>query len=442
MPRCRRDRPPAACRCPSAAADARRARLDPVHADQGQPAVGLLQARQALGAPVARISLFVGRAVRRAPRGRALGVSSSVAAGGQQRQHQGGQDEFAHGLQRPRRKSRSSSALRQLHPGRPAVVALAGALGRFHVAQQGVHFGQGQPAIGAHRGVAGHGGQQFVARLLDARGCCRVRAGRSARRSTSASGSTSASSAGTLRTLSDCGPVRRSSKPSAASVSASRSAMSASRSATASDSGTSSGCDADAVAVLRGLQSFVGDALVRGVHVDQDQAVGRSRPGCRCRAVAPARKPSGGAAGVVGCRHRRRRSRESAADDWRAAIQRGVSRRSRRAPASPCADCGAAARRRSAASAPLAAASAVSARRAPARVSGQRLVQGAVDEIVHQPRRRGNAPRAWPDARSRRPGADRARGTARRPDAGHGTARPNRPGAPRARRCDRAPRGR
>ena len=43
------------------------------------------------------------------------------------------------------------------------MIALVGALGFFHLAQQGVHFGQAELAAGAHRAVAGHGGQQLVA---------------------------------------------------------------------------------------------------------------------------------------------------------------------------------------------------------------------------------------------------------------------------------------
>src|SRR6266581_5779846 len=42
---------------------------------------------------------------------------------------------------------------RQLGPGRAAVVALVGALGSFHLAQQGVHLRQRQLAVGAHRAV-------------------------------------------------------------------------------------------------------------------------------------------------------------------------------------------------------------------------------------------------------------------------------------------------
>ncbi len=47
------------------------------------------------------------------------------------------------------------------------MVALAAALGVFHVAQQTVHFRQGQAAVGAHRTVTGHGAEQLVDMGLD-----------------------------------------------------------------------------------------------------------------------------------------------------------------------------------------------------------------------------------------------------------------------------------
>src|SRR4249920_276574 len=56
-------------------------------------------------------------------------------------------------------------AKRDLVPGRPAVVALAGALGRLHLAQQGVHLRDRELAVGAHSGMARHGRQQLVAPL-------------------------------------------------------------------------------------------------------------------------------------------------------------------------------------------------------------------------------------------------------------------------------------
>ena len=42
------------------------------------------------------------------------------------------------------------------------MVALAGAFGVFHLAQQGVHFRQAELATGADGAVAGHGGEKFV----------------------------------------------------------------------------------------------------------------------------------------------------------------------------------------------------------------------------------------------------------------------------------------
>src|SRR5216117_3814317 len=52
-----------------------------------------------------------------------------------------------------------------LKPSRAAVVALAGALGFFHFAEQGIHFRDGQCPAGAYGAVAGHGAQQLVAAL-------------------------------------------------------------------------------------------------------------------------------------------------------------------------------------------------------------------------------------------------------------------------------------
>lgn len=55
----------------------------------------------------------------------------------------------------------------QFDPSRPAVVALVAARRIFHIAQKGVHFGQGEPAAGADRAVAGHGGEDVVFVFLD-----------------------------------------------------------------------------------------------------------------------------------------------------------------------------------------------------------------------------------------------------------------------------------
>src|SRR5258706_9379249 len=52
-----------------------------------------------------------------------------------------------------------------LEPRRPSLVALTGALGLFHFPQQGVHLRNRQSPVGAHRAVASHGSQQFVAAL-------------------------------------------------------------------------------------------------------------------------------------------------------------------------------------------------------------------------------------------------------------------------------------
>src|SRR5258706_6386219 len=52
-----------------------------------------------------------------------------------------------------------------LVPRRPPVVALTGAFGLLHLAQQGIHFRDGQRSVGAYGAVARHGAQQLVAAL-------------------------------------------------------------------------------------------------------------------------------------------------------------------------------------------------------------------------------------------------------------------------------------
>src|SRR5437879_3827442 len=52
-----------------------------------------------------------------------------------------------------------------LKPSRAAVVALAGALGFLHLAQQGIHLRDRQGPMGADRAVAGHRPEQLVAAL-------------------------------------------------------------------------------------------------------------------------------------------------------------------------------------------------------------------------------------------------------------------------------------
>src|SRR3569832_1295405 len=78
---------------------------------------------------------------------------------------------------RSERSARSAPAQKQLvqlvhaqqHPGGPAMIALAAALRALHVAQQGIHLGQGEPAVRAHRGLAGLGRDQMVEVLVNAR---------------------------------------------------------------------------------------------------------------------------------------------------------------------------------------------------------------------------------------------------------------------------------
>src|SRR3569623_1992639 len=57
----------------------------------------------------------------------------------------------------------------QLHPGGPAMIALAAALRALHVAQQGIHLGQGEPAVREHRAKTGFVRNLFVDVLVNAR---------------------------------------------------------------------------------------------------------------------------------------------------------------------------------------------------------------------------------------------------------------------------------
>ena len=127
--------------------------------------------------------------------------------------------------QRPRRNSRSRSATLSLHPGRPAVVALVGTLGGFHLAQQRVHLVERQAAVGADRAVAGQRGRAVRCDVRSARANRRTRACRAAgrapaprRRPGPAAPAPRAARAASAR------PAARS-RPSAASSSASSSAV-------------------------------------------------------------------------------------------------------------------------------------------------------------------------------------------------------------------------
>ena len=67
-----------------------------------------------------------------------------------------------------RPNSFSMSPCAELHPGRAAVIALAGMGRDLHLAEQGVHLGDRQHAAGADRAVAGHGRGDVVEPLLEA----------------------------------------------------------------------------------------------------------------------------------------------------------------------------------------------------------------------------------------------------------------------------------
>ena len=159
------------------------------------------------------------------------------------------------------------------------MVALVAALGGFHVPQQGVHLGFGQTPVGPHRGMTSHGRQNFIARALDdaaglvLRQFCQHRAGQGH--------AVGVGQRGRHRAQGQAGGGQR------RQVEAEREQGPAmgfggghfecgggegvgNQQRLARDTGST--C---AVAVCGlAFQALVHDALVRGMHVDNDQAVG------------------------------------------------------------------------------------------------------------------------------------------------------------------------
>src|SRR3989338_1194791 len=113
----------------------------------------------------------------------------------------------------PAHKHRIQFRQRDLEPGRAAVVALAGAFGLLHFAQQRVHLGDTQDAVGAHRAVAGEGGAQLITTFGSCASCA------------TASFSACLSSAGIARPTIWVGDSGAMSKPSILSASCSASTV-------------------------------------------------------------------------------------------------------------------------------------------------------------------------------------------------------------------------
>ena len=156
------------------------------------------------------------------------------------------------------------------------MVALVAAVGGLHLAQQGVHFVQRELAVGAHGAVAGHGGQDFiVARCTTVvASCAPVRPARCA------------SSTGRLRQAGGhgahgqgLGEKGTTSRPSVASTSADSSGR-RDFLRRGGEGGGISRAGWRCARLCLGLQAFVDDALVRGVHVHHHHALA-FRPGCR-----------------------------------------------------------------------------------------------------------------------------------------------------------------
>ena len=72
--------------------------------------------------------------------------------------------------------------MRELHPSRAAVVALARMRRDLHLAKQRVHFRDRQDTPGPHRSVAGHGRRDMIQPVAKARARCQARPVRRRRR--------------------------------------------------------------------------------------------------------------------------------------------------------------------------------------------------------------------------------------------------------------------
>ena len=190
----------------------------------------------------------------------------------------------------PRRNSRSRSCERDQSPRRPAVIARLAALGALHLAQQRVHLLERQAPVRAHGRVAGHRREQLVAQRLDAPRALPVGEIAQARRAPAARRRCPRAASGTARTATCCGPRRTTSSPTAASSSPSA-RRDPPRAPNLEAHRHQQRLRLQALRGQRRLEPLVGDALVRRVHVDDDQAA-RSARARRCRPAARARSPA------------------------------------------------------------------------------------------------------------------------------------------------------
>ena len=178
--------------------------------------------------------------------------------------------------------------MRELVPGRAAVVAAARALGLLHLAQQRVHLRHRERAVGAHRGVAGHGGEQLVAPLDEHARSRRTRASRAAPSAAAPRRRRRRAAPAPRGSTSSRGPAAPTSKPRLSSAARFASACSTSSARRRSSAiGTSSGCAAARRRRARPSASRRRCARARRA-CRPAPGPPRSARGCRCRAAARA----------------------------------------------------------------------------------------------------------------------------------------------------------
>ena len=323
--------------------------------------------------------------------------------------------------QRPRRKSLSRSArVSWYHVGRPWLQLPERSVSSISRSSAFIS-GERQRAVGAHRGMAGHRGEQLVLARGERLGSRRTRGSRAARRARGAAMSPAASAAGAARTASSFGPDTATSRPRRSSTVAVLLGRGDVERLGREHRGHEQRLPLHRAGVEVALQPLHDDALVRGVHVheheaglvlrqDVDAVQLGERIAERRRLFAP-RGSAAASAEPMNAWYAADGLRESEAMDCcRASEDRGRN-------------------------------ACITDRR-----SGGARRERALERVAARtgaPRaNRGSAPRSSPDERSRPPRADRARGRARRRAGARRAAARSTPRARRARAPGRARSGR
>ena len=152
------------------------------------------------------------------------------------------------------------------------MIALIGAFGRFHFAQQRVHFINRQSTIGTHGAVACECREQFVPMLGEHARAAIFAHVTQARRASVRAPSALREQGGTPRSATCVGEASETSSPSCSSSSPCSVAVAMSTAVAREHLRDQQTLLRNLPLIKLALQFFVHDALVRCVHVDDDQA--------------------------------------------------------------------------------------------------------------------------------------------------------------------------